>query len=1028
MKKTLCCVLFALAFFSHAALHAKEYPVYRFSRPPVIDGKLDDRVWRKLPEGRGFLALGGRNSYAKERMTNFRIGWHGDRLYLAVECGEADLRNIKAVETYRDGWSLDDAVELFFLPRGKERFMQLLVNARGARWAKEQGAERETEPPSDWIVAAGRTGDAWTLEMSIPLRFLGADTLDGMRFNIGRNMPSGSRGEKHACWAPVLRGFADAEHFATLKKQEFNGPADPELESHELNKAYDTFLFLRLREIALGGRAYKEVAARFSSAPDFGKVAAAKRKIAGTYQTVSKSEYAALLREWENAVAAVSVPRRTVEFSLRSEGLKNTVFLVNGKPALPENGKYRFTLEEGVTALCLQAEKASENASCKFDFKNLPELNPRWAYSPEAPENWTKVDFDDRTWKAMPERFRSEKIHLRQLVIWNQKHDGRLRCINPSVHSWGFSLNSMEALYLSLYSPTGLKVNSYEFQLDLPEGFRLLDMEEGARRNRLSLAPRKVRSEPLTIGGKKFTRYTLRYASSDIDEWRTADSLLGISRDNTGKAGDRGNIFYSRRINGNVTEITGALPYHLLPPINGGKCRHMIFSFYMGNMPQAMSREMTGAVIRSAVRAGVDLFKLYPNKSGVLELVAAGGGGVMFGFLNHPIWGPKVQNGAVLRLFSEHPDLYAEYFSGKRSKESPPRTPPHKWKIQFCPSLVISRYETAFRDAVKEDYRNFFRVYPKAKYVFLNWEQEPWTGNIYQKSTNPENAFCFCALCKENFRKYMKLPPSADLSNPVIFRKYYEEWRKFRYTQDAAVHRIVTDAIHSLGKEVLFYSWSNHFGYWEAARDIPYRVFLGCPGNGSADSRQQIGMDDYMKFHRGKLGRKNIVGQRFVFFPQTYGWNTERKEGWLQFKVMSHDGYLHPETWKSETIRILAALQGGLDFQNPLEMAAGVKYYVGEATRMIAQYEHIFWNGRRNDKAAVSKEIAYPDLLVLEHGAERLVLLFNESAAPKRVTLKNTGIRKGQTARAYYSGRTFDNPGNIALTIPANDVEVIHIQ
>ena len=143
---------------------------------------------------------------------------------------------------------------------------------------------------------------------------------------------------------------------------------------------------------------------------------------------------------------------------------------------------------------------------------------------------------------------------------------------------------------------------------------------------------------------------------------------------------------------------------------------------------------------------------------------------------------------------------------------------------------------------------------------------------------------------------------------------------------------------------------------------------------------------------------------------------------------MSDDGYVHPETWKGETLRILATLQGGLDFQNPLVMVGGIKYYVGEATGFIAKYENLFYYGKRNDKLAVSKEIAYPDLLVLEHDGERLVLLFNESETPKQVTVKSTGLLSGQKGKACYSGRTFDKPENITLTVPANDVEVIHIK
>ena len=1028
LMKLMHSAMFLSCLLSFGGLDAKEYPVYKISRVPEIDGRLDDHAWKKLPEGRGFIVLKKDAPYAKERTTKFKMGYRGDCLYVAVECDEPDLKKLKAVDTYRDGWSMDDAVELFFLPRGSRHYMQLMANAKGARWSKLDGAERETEPPMEWKVAAGRTDRSWTLEMAIPVKFLGAVDIDGIRFNIGRNMPGGVK-EKHACWADVIRGYGDSARFAQLAKQDSNGPADVELESHELNRKYDTWLYLRLREIAVKGRSYKELETRFSEAPDFDNVRMMQKKIAGIYQQLPKSEYAALYRDWENTVAKISIPRCSIEFSVQKKGMKNLKFQVNDAPVAAENGRYRFSLEEGVTTLCMSAEKASGESSLKFDFKNMPELNRRWAYSAEAPRNWTDIRFDDRNWKPMPERFDSDKIYLRQAVIWNRKHDGRFRCINPSIHNWGFSLDSTEPLYLSLYSPTGLKVNSYEFILDLPAGFRLLDMEPGARRNRLSIAPRTVKSEPATLDGKPFTRYTLQYADSDIDEWRTADSILGIYKDGTGKAGDKGGIHYSRRINGNVTEITGTLPYHILPRINGGKTKHMVMSFYMGAMPQGMSREMTSAFIRDAVRAGVDIFSLYPGRSLLNDLVTANGGTQMFGYLNHPIWGARVKDGGVMRLFRKHPDLYAEYFTGKRRGEEDRNAPAHTWKFQFCPSLVLSRYKAEFSDAVKEDYRNFFfKAYPDAKYVFLNWEQEPWTGSVYEKSSNPENAFCFCGLCKENFRKWAKLPADADLSNQTIFKNYYEPWRKFRYSQDAGVHRIVVDAIRSLGKQVMFYSWSNHFGYWEAAEGIPYTVFLGCPGNGTADRRQQISMDEYMKFHKGKMKRSHIVGQRFVFFPQTYGWNTEQKEGWLKFNVMSDDGYVHPETWKGETLRILATLQGGLDFQNPLEMVGGIKYYVGEATRIIAKYENLFYYGKRNDKLAVSKEIAYPDLLVLEHDGERLVLLFNESGTPKQVTVKSTGLLSGQKGKACYSGRTFDKPENITLTVPANDVEVIHIK
>ena len=85
----------------------------------------------------------------------------------------------------------------------------------------------------------------------------------------------------------------------------------------------------------------------------------------------------------------------------------------------------------------------------------------------------------------------------------------------------------------------------------------------------------------------------------------------------------------------------------------------------------------------------------------------------------------------------------------------------------------------------------------------------------------------------------------------------------------------------------------------------------------------------------------------------------------------------------------MASLHGGLDLQNPLEMVSGIRYYIGEGTRLIAKYEKLFTDGKRQDNLAVSNEINYPNLLVLTNGNERLVLAFNEGSKPQKVSIRN---------------------------------------
>ena len=1020
--------LFSVMFLSSLMLLAaneKEYPAYRVLRAPQIDGQLTDHAWRRLPEGRGFRLLDKNNSFVLDRTTRFKIGYDDAFLYLAVDCTEPDLKNIRAVETYRDGWVFDDAIELFFQPGEGAPYVQLLCNANGARWAKRQGAEREIEPPAAWLAAAGRSDTGWTLETAIPLDLLNCRDIGQLRFNIARNVPAEKK-DKHQCWAKVRHGFNDTGSFAVLRKQASNGPADIELEGSEINHEYDRFLFSRLNDIARGGKGWKEVEARYSAAPGFEKVRAMQEQLAKNCAQLAASAYDRTYAEWLKIVATVNTRSRTLSFKIDAQGLSDAEFLVNGVPVAAENGSFSFIIQEGVTAIAFSA-KAADNASLKFICPEFPELERRWAFAENiSGKDWTLPTFNDLAWKPLPEKIPAGNLYFRQLVLWNQKHDGQFRCLNPSVFCWNFSLDSVETVYLSLYSPTGLPVNSYEFTFTLPPGFRLLDMEEGARRNRLSLAPEKVVAEENAAGA---TQYRLIYKARDIHEWKTADSILGIFKDADGTPGDQGQIPYARLINHNLTEIGGSLPYALLPPIRGRRLKKMLMSFYKGDMPQALSRELTDAVLKDSIRSGMDTFITYPIAGMVPDSVRKHDGKLIMGYLNHPIWGSKLINGKVTDLFREHPELFCLYYTGERKTDLDPSIAPHKQQIQFCPSLVNGKYQQEFYQAVLGDYREFFfKNYPQAEYVFLNWEQEPWTGNIYTRSTNPSGAFCFCPLCKEKFREYAKLPPDADLSNENLFKNYYEQWRSFRYSQDAATHAIVIKALQDLGKKAYFYSWSNHFGYWEAAKNIPFDVFLGCPGNGTADGRQQWKMDEYMKFHQGKLGRKNMAGQRFIFFPQTNRWDTEKVEGWLKFSVMSEDGYIHPETWKWQLIRILATMQGGCDLQNPLEMVSGCKYYIGEATRMVARYENIFYDGQRHDALAVSEQIAYPDLLVLTRKNERLVLLFNESDEPKTVTVRNLSLTGEEVAQAFYAGTRLPQAGEFSITIPANDVEVVHIE
>ena len=124
----------------------------------------------------------------------------------------------------------------------------------------------------------------------------------------------------------------------------------------------------------------------------------------------------------------------------------------------------------------------------------------------------------------------------------------------------------------------------------------------------------------------------------------------------------------------------------------------------------------------------------------------------------------------------------------------------------------------------------------------------------------------------------------------------------------------------------------------------------------------------------------------------------------------------------------MASFHGGLDLDTAVERCAGQFYYIGEATRAISDFEDLFYDGTREDDLAASAQVKYPNLLVLTKGDERLVLIFNEGAKPLDVELENKDVKPGQTAAVWGVPGTVNDPARVRVTIPPDDVALLHIR
>ena len=222
-----------------------------------------------------------------------------------------------------------------------------------------------------------------------------------------------------------------------------------------------------------------------------------------------------------------------------------------------------------------------------------PETNGRWRAGTAPDDTWQQVEFDDRAWKVTAvatDGFMwaadaaAPQVSFRQLVIWNEKHDGPMTCIQPRVREWGFSENSLETLFQTLYSPLSYPLEDYEFILDVPKDFKLLEepvvdvKDKGGPLNR---RPAKIATEDATHDGQPFTRYRFAFDSACLTPDKTHCALIPLLLGKFSGAADGTCRFYFRRVaNGNLTELEQSLPVRVLPPLNGRMPKQVLISQY----------------------------------------------------------------------------------------------------------------------------------------------------------------------------------------------------------------------------------------------------------------------------------------------------------------------------------------------------------------------------------------------------------------------------------------------------------------
>jgi hypothetical protein len=599
-----------------------------------------------------------------------------------------------------------------------------------------------------------------------------------------------------------------------------------------------------------------------------------------------------------------------------------------------------------------------------------------------------------------------------------------------------------------VYSPFPYPVEDYEFMFDVPADFRLLDFMHENGRHVLNTQPSGCVVEQVVHDGQPYTRYRIAFPKDRMytgkrDIYSRYLLLPVFLQEWTGE-GETTAWYFRRQAKGNFTELLQKIPVRILPPINGRMLKDIMISQY-GARPwvySQLSYEHLKQHCAQSFQAGFNtwVFSIRPARTtqndpylkALYDHVTSADRSKIVLWSNYPYHGTKERafgeaapdtRQFLYKWMTETPAARARYWNDSDNWEA---------HGQWCPTYALGEGRERFYREILGNYREKTRFVPDCSIIWSDFEQAPWAGaSVYSRPKDGTGSWCFCDRCKAAFREWAELPPDADLSDTNIFAAYREKWHSFRSHLDGEIADIAKRAANELKRDYMMYSWMAHREFWKALKGNIDKAFPGDPGNGVANAYQQRSMDRNAEFLRDECGmpRPEVMGQRFAFF-HFYAWQREQehRDYWRKWTVLSNSGYIEPRSWKTQVLRVVAAHGLGVDLHSSIQCPAGMLYWIGEATRILAEFEEVFHDGERADELAECDKLAYPNVLVLKRGPERVVLLFNEDAEPVDVLLRNRDVLPGQTAAVYETEQTTDTPAEMQVTVPAHDVAVVHVK
>jgi len=189
---------------------AKPIVIPRFDKPPVINGKLDDEVWKQAAVFKDFLQTYPGDNIAPSKPTEMMIGYDTRTFYMAFHCYD-EPDKVRATVAKRDEIFSDDNVRIFLDTFNDQRRAYVLGwNPLGVQQDGIMTEGSNTDFSVDIVMESKGmlTSDGWTLEVAIPFKSLRYEAGKGRLWGIHSWRNIARFNDEIDSWMPMSRDIS----------------------------------------------------------------------------------------------------------------------------------------------------------------------------------------------------------------------------------------------------------------------------------------------------------------------------------------------------------------------------------------------------------------------------------------------------------------------------------------------------------------------------------------------------------------------------------------------------------------------------------------------------------------------------------------------------------------------------------------------------------------------------------------------------------------------------------------------------